>query len=380
MKKILSVILILVLNSSFFSLYDSSEIYDDGDIVVLQELYNHNAEVLAHWDLSIPNVIEEIEWVCIDDINRLVSIDLSNTDIKGNIDLSEFEYIEDYDFSNTKIKEITLPNSADRIPQGAFENCCELEYIDIPDTISTIENNAFKNCFNLKSIILNNSIAISSEVFSGCISLESIVNANNIKSIGRNAFSNCDKLVFYDDNIANTYIKNYTQNMNYLFSNNTLSNAECYAAIMTNGKNQSSYGYPYKNGIAYLYDNHNILINQMNLDTEGHVLFENLSIGHKYKLVIDGEFAIARTFSFVATQENNIIRSKEEALPIVICDFNQDGIITNADVQILFSKLASGKPNEANLYDLNNDGIVTVSDAGVVYSLIAYFYEKGYMD
>lgn len=381
MKKILSVILILILNTPLLPFFNSSLAYDNKDISALQNIYNHNVTALNHWDLSVPGNIDEIEWECTDNTYKLISLDLGNTDISGKINLSVFDSIEYYNFACTNLNEIVLPNDLDFIPQDSFAECSNLEYINIPQSVNSIGKGSFKNCSNLKSVVLNNSnTSISSEAFSGCISLECIINANDISSIGRNAFSNCNKLIFYDNTEASIYIDNYTQNMNYTFSNDTNSNAVGYASIMTNGKEQSSYGYPYKMGIAYLYDENNNLIEQMNLDTNGQFSFSNLLIGHKYKLVIDGEFAIARSHSFIATKENYGINTKEEALPVITCDFNKDGIITNSDVQILFSKCASCKPDEVDLYNLDNDKYITVSDVGVIYSIMAYFNEIEYLN
>ena len=94
MKKFLSVILILILNTPLLPFFNSSLAYDNKDISALQKIYNHNITVLNHWDLSNPDEIEEVEWQCINDIYRLVSMDLGGIDISGKIDLSEFEYIK----------------------------------------------------------------------------------------------------------------------------------------------------------------------------------------------------------------------------------------------------------------------------------------------
>lgn len=381
MKKVLSFILILVLNTSLTSLSDTNIVYNNNDISALQKIYNHNADALNYWDLSNPDDIGEIEWECINNTYKLISIDLSSTSISGKIDLSDFEYIDYYNFSNTNIEEIILSKFSNEIPSKAFENCSELEYINIPESISIIENNAFKNCSNLKSVILNNSnTTVMSSAFSGCVSLECVINANNIKSIGRNAFSNCDKLVFYDKEKTENYINSYTQNMNYLYSTDTNSSVTGYVSIMTNGKNQSPSKYPYKIGNAYLYDENNNLIENIALNSNGEFKFDNLSIGRKYKLVIDGKFAIARDCYFIATKNDNIISNDENAIPVVTCDFNQDGIVTNADAQILYSKCASCKPEEIDLYSLNGDNTVSAGDAVTIYSIMAYFNGKGYTD
>ena len=380
MKKLLSLLFIILLNTSLIQSLPNPAVYNDADINALQNIYNHHTTALIHWNLSVPEDIEEVEWECIDDVFRVVSLDLSDTDISGNIDLSHFEYIEHYSFSNTNINEIILPEYLNSIPKQAFYSCGNLEYINIPQCINKIENSAFRNCSNLKSVILNNSdTTISSEAFSGCVSLECIVNANNISSIGRNAFSNCDQLAFYDNDVENVYIKNYTQDMGYTFSTNVISTLAGYVSVMTNGKEQISRGYPYKLGTAYLYDENSTLIEEIQLNSEGQFSFNNLSIGHKYRIVIDGQFAIARDFYVIATQANYTISTKDESLPVITCDFNKDGIITNTDTQILFWKCASSDPNEKELYDLNGDNVVNVSDAGVLFALLAYLNENGYI-
>lgn len=76
----------LILNTSLLSFADSSLVYDNKDISTLQKIYNHNVETLNYWDLSNPDKIEEVEWKCINNTYRLVSIDLSDTDISENID------------------------------------------------------------------------------------------------------------------------------------------------------------------------------------------------------------------------------------------------------------------------------------------------------
>lgn len=373
MKKFLSVILILILNTPLLPFFNSSLAYDNKDISALQKIYNHNITVLNHWDLSNPDEIEEVEWKCINDIYRLVSMDLGGIDISGKIDLSEFEYIKYYKFSNTSINEIILPECLNSIPQHAFYSCSNLEYINIPQSINSIEKSSFKNCSNLKSVVLNNSnTSISSETFSGCISLECIVNSNNITYVGRNAFFNCNNLVFYDNDAPNTYINNYIQKLNYPFSNYENSGLTGYATIITGNQESDNYKYPYKFGIAYLYDENNNLLQQTNLNNDGKFSFNNLSIGYKYKLVIDGKFAIARDYYFILTQRDFTISTKEKAFSIIACDFNSDGIISQTDIKSFFQGMDNPLSEDAYLYDINGDGYINISDTSLLYSIINY--------
>ena len=260
------------------------------------------------------------------------------------------------------------------IPLSSFEGCMNLEYINIPVDVEMIENSAFKNCTNLRTVIINSYVDILSNAFSGCISLECVTNAFYIDSIGRNAFENCSNLVFYDDDPTDSYIKNYAQSMNYGFSSNLVSNVTGYVSIMNAANEKNSHGKPYKLGIAYLYDERDVLIKKQQLDEEGKFFFEQLSIGSKYRIVLDGEFAIKRNKYFVASKTDNYISTKEKSIPLITCDFNKDDTVTAVDAETIYRNAAS-HDEDAALYDLDGDSYVTVSDAGVVYATVGFSYD-----
>lgn len=373
--KILTVFLIITIIFNFTIVSYAEETIDyinPDDLAVIEKIYNDNSEILD-WDIATPLSIKNTQWDIFNDKYCLTELDLSNTEIKGKVELSGCNYIENYSFLNTNITEIILPNYLNYIPQSAFEGCSALEYINVPESINSIQSRAFKNCTNLKSIILNNNnITISSEVFSGCISLECIVNANNIISIGRNAFSNCDNLVFYDTNEAGSYIKNYTQTMNYSFSSDMISNISGFIAVMTSAQEEKSRNDPYRAGTAYLNDENNALIEEQKLDTEGKFSFNNLSIGHKYKIIIDGQFAIARSKYIIVSKNDNYISDKESPLHVVTCDYDKDGYITSSDALTIFRMSGNRNEEEIALYDLNGDSYITAADAGTVYALAGF--------
>ena len=181
-NKILSIFLvILTLNFTIVSYAEETIDYiNPDDLAIIKKIYNDNSETLD-WDIAVPLSIENIQWDIFNDVYCLVELDLSNTEIKGKVDLSGCNHIENYSFLNTNINEIILPNYLNYIPQSAFEGCAALEYINVSESINSIQSRAFKNCSTLKSVILNNNnTTILSEAFSGCIALDCIANANNI--------------------------------------------------------------------------------------------------------------------------------------------------------------------------------------------------------
>ena len=373
--KILAVFLIITIIFNFTIVSyarDTIDYINPDDLAVIEKIYNDNSEILD-WDITTPLSIKNTQWDIFNDKYCLTELDLSNTEIKGKVELSDCNHIENYSFFNTNINEIILPNCLNYIPQSAFEGCSALEYINISESINSIQSRAFKNCSNLKSVILNNNnTAISSEAFSGCISLECIANANNITAIGRNAFTNCSSLVFYDDGEFNSYIKKYAINMNYPISSTTQSSISGYIAVMTSSKEEKSRNDPYRAGTAYLYDENNALIEEQKLDTEGKFFFNNLSVGHKYKIIIDGQFAIARSKYIIVSKNDNYISDKESPLHVVTCDYDKDGYITSSDALTIFRMSGNRNEEEIASYDLNGDSYVTAADAGTVYALAGF--------
>ncbi|MBR6538409.1 MAG: leucine-rich repeat domain-containing protein, partial [Bacteroides sp.] len=142
---------------------------------------------------------------------RLVDLDLSEASIVegGGGYIMDSLGIEYYYTSNNKVgysmfsqtilKNISLPQNVTSIDISAFSGCSALTSINIPDGVTFIDNNAFYNCFSLSSINIPDSVTeIRDAVFLGCSSLTSIDIPDGVTSIADHAFLGCSSLTSVD--------------------------------------------------------------------------------------------------------------------------------------------------------------------------------------
>lgn len=130
---------------------------------------------------------------------------------------TSLEYIGDYAFQSSGLKEITIPegvsfgnavfnsnrnltkvnfpNNITAIEQSMFSGCDSLKEIVIPDGVTTIGSSAFSNCTSLTDILVPVGVeTIGSRAFFGCTSLTEIDIPNTVTTIGSQAFYGCTSL------------------------------------------------------------------------------------------------------------------------------------------------------------------------------------------
>ena len=115
-----------------------------------------------------------------------------------------------YEFSGcSSLTSVIIPKSLTSIDVGAFQGC-GLTSIIIPASVKTIESWAFYNCSSLTTVLFSNSVTrIESEAFRGCCSLKNITLPSSLKSIGYNAFGFCNNLEKISIHVSVTSIEAY---------------------------------------------------------------------------------------------------------------------------------------------------------------------------
>ena len=112
-----------------------------------------------------------------------LSADSFSADVDGNTGnpRNDFQYTE----------HVELPNTLEKIGEGAFYNCIRLQEINLPKSVGEIGEIAFMKCESLKEVSIPEGVTnISEYLFADCESLESVKLSSKTTKIGFCAFSN----------------------------------------------------------------------------------------------------------------------------------------------------------------------------------------------
>ena len=118
---------------------------------------------------------------------------LSSVDIKGSS-----VYINDYAFTGSGLKNLTLTSDNGITVRDSFENCTSLGKVSLKaGTSINIYTSAFSGCVSTKTVSLtaDDTISVGSSAFSGCIAINTVsLTADDTITVGSYAFSGCTSL------------------------------------------------------------------------------------------------------------------------------------------------------------------------------------------
>lgn len=151
-----------------------------------------NGDVLDFYDDT-----DTLEYVFIpENVKKIEEFAFSESKIKYIYLPSTIECIDSRAFAFCKdLMEISLPESSQIDNWGIFNNCINLKKVNLPKNLSQIPPYTFAGCASLKEIDLPSSIKyINDCAFSGCTALEKITLPDTIYNIGNYAFKGCKNL------------------------------------------------------------------------------------------------------------------------------------------------------------------------------------------
>ena len=97
--------------------------------------------------------------------------------------------------TDSKIKNVRIPEGVRSIDYMTFWHCISLEKIEMPDSMVSIGNAAFEGCISLKKVKMGKNVKeILPYAFRACYLLERAELNDGLEFIGENAFADCVKL------------------------------------------------------------------------------------------------------------------------------------------------------------------------------------------
>jgi len=162
------------------------------------------------------------------------SIYLSNTESIGINAFENCSYVEYIDLRETKITSI---------PDYCFSSCFGAKYIKLPETLQKIGNGAFSYCQNFEKIYIpENTTQIGYSAFKCDTKLETVMLPEGITTIGDSAFNCCDSMKYFVCKNPNATFGEYS--VGYSFNKK-------YNNFIIWGKEGSAKQYATANGFTY---------------------------------------------------------------------------------------------------------------------------------
>lgn len=305
--------------------------FDESDYNLLVNFANQrNNNKVLEWDLSTPGKWENVSWK-FDNTSgkyKLSECHFDFMEVKGNIDVSGCDMLDEVSFSGSKINTVTI--SGKNLNDSTFYGCSELEAVIIKGG-STIYEGTFKMCPTLQAIYI----------------------PSNITEIADKAFENLSNITIAG--VADSYAQTYANEHNINFK----PGAFICGNIVAKENLDDSYQYYYPvEDVSIVYKDEV----QSTSDKLGYfVLFSTESGENQYKLEYPYGYNINQTTSI----NNNEPLIIENPIGLICYDWRNDGCINAKDYVELLDQIKKGSEItgiDDKYFDINKDGKVTEDD------------------
>lgn len=315
--------------------------FDESDYNLLVNFANQrNNNKVLEWDLSTPGKWENVSWK-FDNTSgkyKLSECHFDFMEVKGNIDVSGCDMLDEVSFSGSKINTVTI--SGKNLNDSTFYGCSELEAVIIKGG-STIYEGTFKMCPTLQAIYI----------------------PSNITEIADNAFENSSNITIAG--VADSYAQTYANEHNINF----IPGAFICGNIVAKENLDDSYQYYYPvEDVSIVYKDEV----QSTSDKLGYfVLFSTESGENQYKL----EYPYGYNINQMTSITNNEPLIIENPIGLICYDWRNDGYINAKDYLKLSDQIKRGSEAtgiDDKYFDINKDGKVTEEDWELANNFLNY--------
>lgn len=315
--------------------------FDESDYNLLINFANQrNNNKILDWNLSTPGKWKNVSWK-FDNTSGKYKLSECHFDfmkVKGNIDVSGCDMLDEVSFSGSKINTVTI--SGKNLNDSTFYDCSELEAVIIKGG-SEIYEGTFKMCPTLQAIYI----------------------PSDITEIADNAFENSSNITI--TGVADSYAQTYANEHNINFK----PGAFICGNIVAKENLDDSYQYYYPVEDVSIVYNDEV---QSTSDKLGYfVLFSTESGETQYKLEYPYGYNINQTTS-ITNNEPLII---ENPIGLICYDWRNDGYINAKDYLKLSDQIKRGSEAtgiDDKYFDINKDGKVTEEDWELANNFLLY--------
>jgi len=131
-----------------------SDQFDSQEVTALLDFVSQeDNEIGLYLDPEAPGTWEQVTWEKQEDgLYHITDLDLGETLVLGELDLSRMHYLKSFDLHDTGISKVELPEELKEIPAKAFYGCDLLESVTVPENVKRIDDLTFAECSNLKNL------------------------------------------------------------------------------------------------------------------------------------------------------------------------------------------------------------------------------------